>query len=632
MNTHLGLGSVVGWRVRQAGDQGIGALLHELGKQPVSTDQDALGQLLTGETTMGAIEAAIRLHREELIATRLAALTEPLANPATVDAVATEASPFALAALLRMLTAVVNQLEGPAAENAAGALELLCTRTVARVGRLRRLAELPDDADDEQREAARSGEAVLAQQIELAPALMHAVIALDVPDTTINRTRSAVRSILQAVAGNDLHLVSMVGGNAQRLMHLLEAMALVAADPRRKQIARSAVELFDEISFARLYVTGAVAQQPHGDGLHIVRPFGATHTDGIARPCTTLGWIRALIALRPIMADIDRQGEVDALLELVTHNALLVAVGTDPTRWFGPIPHGLDRSEEMDLFGEPDSHHRFAPGPWRPNMRAGGDREQCCAVATLLGLSLVSETSIHSTGDAEDQTIEVSQLSPSETTGDGWELVITGDWPFGGDISITMRTDHPLTLKVRVPDWHPTATNAQPNVSRRVRDLPDENETVEPTTWITVACGVGVTESRFDFPPTPRLMRAHPLMSDVKGCVALLAGPFVFCLEGADQMGHLQPRQVHFDADGAVTLRREVDHPESTQTIHATGDWHTPWTRTPGPGRRSYKLWEAEGLGLPVDITFVPYYSIANRGYWDVSIWLPLAASTDSAH
>lgn len=644
MHTQLGLGSVVGWRIRQAGDQGIGALLHELAKRPADAAPDDassdatghlgdLGQLLTDPTALGAIEAAIRLHREDLVALTLAALSQPLADPATLDQLGAHESPVVLGALIRMLTAVVEQLEGPAAEAAATSLELICTRTVSRIGRLRRLAELPDDADDDQREASRLGEMQLAQLIVLAPALAQAANTINAPDTVTNRTRSAVRSILQAVAGDDFHRVSMVGGNAQRIMHLLEAMALLAGDPRRKHIARSAVELFDEISFARLYVTGAVAQQPHGGGQDIVRPFGATHTDGIARPCTTLGWIRALIALRPIMASVDRQGEIDAMLELVTHNALLVAVGTDPTRWFGPVPHGLDRTEEMDLFGEPDSHHRFAPGPWRPNMRAAGEREQCCAVSTLLGLSLVPDTSVHSQSDPPDQVIEIGQLSPSETTGEGWELSITGDWPFSGEVAITMRTDHSLTLKVRVPDWHPSARATQPNpTSHKVRELPDETETSEPTTWITVPCEIGVTETHVDFPPTPRLIHAHPLMSDVKGCVALLAGPFVFCLEGADQMGHLQPRQVRFDADGAVTLRREVDHPESTQTIHATGDWQTPWTRTPSPGRRSYRLWIAEGMGLPVDVTFVPFYSIANRGYWDVAIWLPLATSTDSAN
>ncbi len=636
MQTQLGLASVVGWRIRQAGDQGIGALIREIGE---CRDGGLLPGLLCDATAMGAVEAAIRLHREDLAGPAIAALTAELADSATLDRVADQSHPAAvLAALLRLLTAVVEQLEGPAAETAERAIENLCARLVSRIGRLRRASTLPDDPGDEQRETAEQAEAELVQLIDLAPALMRASKAIDAPPATVDRTRSAVRSILQAVAGDDLHRVSMVGGNAFRIMCALEAMALIGADPRRKQIARSAVELFDEVAFSRLYVTGAVAQQPHQSGQDIVRPFGATHTDGIARPCTTLAWIRALIALRPVMATFERHGEIDAMLELVTHNALLVAVGTDPARWFGPIPHGLDRTEELDLFGTPESNHRFAPGPWRPIMRSGGVEDQCCAGATELGLSLVPEISVFTTAADSEPTqdvidvIEVGQLSPGETTGDGWDLTVTGDWPFGGDLTIVMRTDHPITLKVRVPDWHPLDPVVPKRAFRKVRDLPDEEETSEPTTWINVACGVGVTEAQFDFPPTPRLVTAHPLMSDVKGCVALLAGPFVFCLEGADQMGHLQPRQVRFDADGAVTLRREVEHPESHQTIHATGDWHTPWTRTPAPTRRSYRPWEAEGMGLPVDITFVPYYSIANRGYWDVAIWLPLATSTDSAN
>ena len=620
MQTQLGLGSVIGWRVRQAADQGVASLLHELGEHVGSG-------LINDPTVLRAIEAAIRLQREDLVAPSIAELTSALSNAATFDATLTQSSPHLLGCLIDTLSAITEHLEGPAADLAAPILQQLVAQLTTRVVRVRKMSEPPDDADQTARACADEHEAQLVQMIDFAPSLMRALSVAPFSDSLISRTRSAVRSILQAVAGIDLHRLSLVGGHAQRITLVLEATALLGDDPRRKQVARSAIELFDEIVHSRLYISGAIAQQPHGAGSDIVRPFGATHIDGISRPCTTLGWVRALVALRPVMATVGRHGEVDAILELVTHNALIVAVGTDPTRWFGPVPHGIDRAEEMDLFGTPLSNHRFAPGPWRPSMRSGGVEEQCCAVSALLGIALIPSIGVH---HIQASVIEIAQLTPGETTGDGWELTIAGEWPFAGELSITVRTDDPLTLRIRVPDWHQSAIDPTPRPSSKVRELPDENDAVQPTMWLTLECNPGVTDAQYDMPPTPRLVTSHPMMSDIKGCVAMMAGPFVFCLEGADQMGHLQPRQVRFDADGAVTMRREVDHPESYPTIHATGDWHTPWTRHPAPGRRAYGPWEAAGMGLPVDITFVPYYSIANRGFWDMAIWIPLATSTDS--
>ncbi len=623
MRTQLGLSSVLGWRVRQCGDQGIGALLHELG------DRTTQG-LQTDATSLAAIEAAVRLHREELVAVAIAAINDDCDRATLTHLVATADSNH-IAQFLDVLAAVDQLLEGPAADRSSEILHEVCTLIISRVNRLKRESTEKDEQTEEQRLAASQAEKQLIDLVDLAPSLVRAVQS-DPLTPLLSRAKSAVRTVLTAVAGNELHRLVLLGGDAQRVILTLEALALIAGDPRRPNLTNSATSLFEEIAFSRLYITGAVAQQPTGTGKDLVRPFGATHVDGVTRTCTTLAWLRALIAIRPLMVAANRAHEVDQIVERVTYNALMVSVGTDPTRWFGPIPHGIDRNEEQDLFCDTRSGHRFAPGPWRPNMRSAGTEDQCCAASSLLGFALMPELSVeerHSTTDTATDTathtatdtgqariVRLNQLAPGETIGDGWELSVGGMWPFESELHLTMRCDSPVTLQIRVPEWHIQSNDAT-------------NES--PILEMSIDCPIGITTQVVDIAPTPRLMMAHPLVSDIRGCVAMTSGPFVYCLEGADQMGQLQPRQVRFDADGAVTLRRELDHPEAYPTVHATGEWRTRnvWQDFSGNGMLGYRWWQPEAMDLPVDITFVPYYSIANRGLWEMTIWIPLATATD---
>jgi DUF1680 family protein len=607
LRTQLGPASVLGWRVKQSGEQGVVALVTELGDR-------CLQGIRCDPTALRAIEAAVRLHQEEVVAVALVRLAESCRDQTLLRAWSQSAEPESIGAVLGLLRAITELLEGPVADDSRTTLNIICTLTVSRIGRLKKQTAASDAPTEEQEVQAASAEKQLISMIDLAAPLIRA--GDDDTDAAQQRIRTAARSILTAVAGNDLHRLVLLGGRAQRVTRLLEAIALLANDPRRPYLSGGAINLFDEIVFNRLYVTGAIAEQPYGDGHDIVRPFGAAHIDGFCRTCTTLGWLQALLAMRPVMAAVDRHGEVDRMIERVTHNALLVSVGTDPTRWFGPTPHGIDRNEEHDLFDLSRTGHRFAPGPWRPNMRSPGIEEQCCATSSLLGFALTTTTMVFDRTTEPDPVIELAQLAPGDTTGEGWEISVGGSWPFEGDLSVTVRTDFAVTLQVRIPDWH------DPNTASELH----------PGRTVVVACQVGATTTEFSFPSVPRLLSAHPLHSDIRGCIAVAAGPFIYCLEGADQMGQLQPRQVRFDADGALTIRRDVDHPEAHPTLHATGEWRTrdPWPDYAGLGRLGYRWWKAEPMDLPVDITFVPFYTVGNRGLWEMAIWIPLATPSDS--
>jgi hypothetical protein len=644
-STRLAPNGVLGWRIHQAADIGIGALFRtltdpEFGDEVSNGSPTRLRQGAASDiTALTMIEAGLRLGRMDLVGLPFADLLHDLVKAVETKELRHD-DPRQLGAVLNALEGGILFVEQSPVTNVSQVAEVVCTHLIGVIGRIARTN------DDE----------ALTRWSDVAAPLLRVSRLLS--EKLYQRSRTAARSVISAIAGEELHRMSLIGGDAQRVANLVEAVALLADDRRRPQYRATALRMFEEITYSRLYITGAIAQQATGDRHRMVRAFGANHIDGEARACTSLSWLRALSALRPILASepapdlgadtpphdsqpgrceaVGRCGEVDRVIERLSYNAMLVVPGSDAIRWLGPIPHGLDRNEETDLFGDHNGH-AFAPGPWRPNLRSTGTVEQCCAASSLLGLSMIAELSVSkvtnlanvSNGIDTRDTVMVHQLTPGDTAGDGWELTLSGDWPFERDLVLTLRSDTPLNCLVRVPDWHQpnrksrsTGANAEPRLFANDWLL----IVTEPTSDVDHGCRI-----ELEFPPVPSLVSPHPLFSDIRGCVAMMAGPFVYCLEGADQTGQLQPRQVRFDVNGAISMRRETDHPEAPPTIHATGEWRTKavWPDYPSDDRLGYRPWRAEPMDLPVDLTFIPFYAIANRGLWELTIWMPLATPSD---
>ena len=122
-----------------------------------------------------------------------------------------------------------------------------------------------------------------------------------------------------------------------------------------------------------------------------------------------------------------------------------------------------------------------------------------------------------------------------------------------------------------------------------------------------------------------RLIHANPVVEQLRGQVAVMRGPFVYCLEstdvpdGMDVMDvrlsrnvDLQPR---FDAQllgGLVVL-------EGQAVAVADPDW----SAEPYDSPVLYKEY-APAASRPVRLKLIPYYAWANRGVGQMTVWMPL--------
>ncbi len=576
--TSFSLTALVGWRLRQARESGISSLFTEASN----------GHICSDATGLRLVRAAVGLHRSDLFDDKpdhvIGWVHNSLAEPNQPHKQRTQnVSPAQISAVSEAIRLATDLLSNK-------------SESVIHI-----------DLDHAVTVGIKTIRSTLVEQrgqlIECAAALAQSLRYIVDPELR----RLAVTSaslVVDHVGGPRLARLFELGGNAEHVLRLVETIAYLALEPRRGYLRAEAIRQFDNLITTRLYVSGAVGRQAGTS--NIVRPFALSHSDGVSRPCDTLALLDVIEAMRPLLMLADRATQADELVELITYNAAMVALSTDAVHWYGPLPHSIESATDIDIFSDERDVGNSVGGAWRALLRGAGISHQCCAASALLSFVEATNQSVTLDHDA----ITVRQLTPGETAGEGWTIAISGRWPYQDRLNITVTSDTIRSVNIRIPGW----ATEHPDCGKYVRFE------LAPNT----------TEVELDVSVQPRLLSAHPSINDARGRVAVAVGPMIYCLEGADQMRHTLPNLVAFDLGGGLGLRLDTDHPEAYPTVHATGEWGTryPWPDFATGAWLAYRDWQPVPLDLPVEIVFTPLFAVANRGLWDVAVWIPIAAGS----
>jgi DUF1680 family protein len=201
--------------------------------------------------------------------------------------------------------------------------------------------------------------------------------------------------------------------------------------------------------------------------------------------------------------------------------------------------------------------------------------------------------------------------------GAGLKIDQTTRYPWGNTVEILVApaVASEFSMFLRVPGWSRAtefAVNGKPTQGARPGEYFEIHRQWRAGDRIEV---------KFDM--TPRLTRANPLVREDAGRVAVERGPLVYCLESADQpaLGPLfdaeltapsEPFRETFDADllsGVLVLRHKgalAEKPFADEPLYQG------FTRPFGPQFKS------------VDLSFIPYYAWANRGFTSMEVWVPV--------
>lgn len=188
------------------------------------------------------------------------------------------------------------------------------------------------------------------------------------------------------------------------------------------------------------------------------------------------------------------------------------------------------------------------------------------------------------------------------------------DYPWSGNISLLLKKvpAKETAIFLRIPGWCKTATLS-------VNGEPVKGELVSGTyTKLKRQWKAGDRISLIlEMPAT--LIEANPLVEENRNQVAVKRGPLVYCIESANlkqgqnladiivpAAASLYPVAMKIDNSNVIALEGEVKLLQ-----------HNNWKNT------LYR--ELNTTSVPVRIKWIPYYSWANRGRSDMSVWLPVS-------
>lgn len=299
-----------------------------------------------------------------------------------------------------------------------------------------------------------------------------------------------------------------VVGHAVRAMYLYSAMADLATEYNDDSLTAALETLWADLTHKQMYITGGIGPAESNEGF--TDYYDLPNDTAYAETCASVGlvfWASRMLGRNPNRRYADT-------MEQALYNGAITGLSLDGRTFFYDNP--------LESTGK---HHRWT---WHPCP--------CCPpnIARLVA-SLGSY--IYQVADDE---IAVHLYSESEArvelaSGAKFTLRQATDYPWSGDIGITIDPEAParFAVSLRVPAW---ARGAKLNLNGQEIDLADIS--TDGYARIEREWNKG-DRLALTLPLEPRALRAHPSVRQDAGRVAIMRGPLVYCLEGADNGGGL---------------------------------------------------------------------------------------------
>jgi DUF1680 family protein len=396
-----------------------------------------------------------------------------------------------------------------------------------------------------------------------------------------------------------------VAGHVVRQLYLLAGVVDVAVETRDEELLTAARRLWTDAFGTKTYVTGAQGSRHRDEAFG--DPYELPADRAYGETCAAIAsfqwnW-RMLLATG--------SAEYADEMERALHNAIAGSTAMDGTHFFYSNPLHLRTGH--------DGSNEDAPSqrlPWY----------SCACCPPNLARLVASLSGYVATSDESGLQIHLYAAGEVRAVVDGSPVHVTmrTEYPWDGRVDLTVTTDAPITLSLRVPSWCQGA---------RLDGEPVEGDGY---TRVRRDWSAGVT-LRLDLPMTPRVVRPHPRIDAVRGCVALTRGPLVYCVEQADLPAGVTLEDVRIATDSplpaGVDRRPDSVVPDGPFTV-GSGLPGIPVVitaagvvETPGPDVLYPAVSRGVGSAEPLVLTAVPYFLWGNRTPGPMRVWIPVATT-----
>lgn len=384
-------------------------------------------------------------------------------------------------------------------------------------------------------------------------------------------------------------------GHAVRFVYLMAGVAHLARLHKDEEKRQICLRLWDNMVQRQLYITGGIGAQSSGEAFS--SDYDLPNDTVYAESCASIG----LMMFARRMLQMEADSRFADVMERALYNTVLAGMALDGKHFFYVNP--LEVHPKSLAFNHIYDHVKPVRQRWFGCA--------CCPPNIARLLASLGHYLYTPQPDALYVHLYVGNELETQVGDNTLGLKISGDYPWHEQVEIAIRAPQPVThtLALRLPDWcaNPRISVNGENGAGDVRKgyLHIHREWCE---------GDRITMT---LPMPVRRVYGNPLLRHVAGKVALQRGPLVYCLEEADNGAQLHnlrlPEESTFNliqgkgifahkvliqADG---LRMASQQPEQQALYHYDS---------------------APVCAQPQTLTFIPWFSWANRGEGEMRIWV----------
>ncbi len=377
-------------------------------------------------------------------------------------------------------------------------------------------------------------------------------------------------------------------GHAVRAMYLYAGLADLAYEIKDSEITEVLEILWEDVTERKMYVTGAVGVEEHGEAFGV--PYDLPNERGYGETCASIGlifWARRMLKLK-----LDSQ--YADVMELALYNGALSGMSLDGMSYFyvNPLMIIPEQAESRyDL-----RHVRTERVPWFG-----------CACCPPNVARMVSSFGSYAYSENEDTFFIDLYAGGTVKTEKGITLTCETDFPHGGTAKYTIKGEAETTVAIRIPAW---SEKSLLTVNGEAVDL--NAVTKDGYAYITRAWKDGDTLA-LTMDMTPHVVYASAKIAADSGKVCVQRGAFVYCAEEVDNGKVLplyvkagaEPKALDFEPEtlgGIVPVEIAGCAQQDIDTLYST--------KAPKFVEKTIRL--------------IPYYTWANRGENQMRVWLPV--------
>jgi uncharacterized protein len=379
-----------------------------------------------------------------------------------------------------------------------------------------------------------------------------------------------------------------VVGHAVRALYLYSGAADVYAETGEAALLGALEDLWDNMTTRRMYVSGGLGSRYEGEA------FGEDYELPNARAYTETCAAIAGVMWNWRMLMFGGEARYADLIEYTLYNAVLPGVSLDGGHYFYQNP-----------LEDAGAHRRQ---PWFGCA--------CCPPNVARLLSQVPGYFYSASEGAVWVHLYAAGSAEVDQNGDG-PVVITQrtNYPWDGDVWLDVDGTGDFALMLRIPSWCEDGASVEVNGEPFTGPTSSGSYAVVRRVWQP-----GDTVHLY-LPMPVRRVEAHPHVAEDSGRVALMRGPILYCVEGADNPG-LDPRDLVLPDDAPLSEGHRPELLGGVVALSSEAEVSPPDDGWEGRLYRTAMAGTDQAPSGTTEITAIPYHAWANREPGAMRVWL----------